>query len=214
MTKSMPNKLHLKQNHYSHRLTDVTSVIDHISMFKEIVTDLEIMGVEYDDEDLEIILSCSLPPSCMNFKDVSLYGRNTLTLEEVYETLCTKETVKQLVDQCEVKAEGFVARDSKNSDRGGQNINKNKPYKYCKKIAQFIDDCYKLQNKNKATVNQKGKQSINFDQVSVIEYEYSDGELLVILVAIPALLRNKFLIWVVGFICVSTRTNFQHMKLV
>ena len=38
-----------------------------------------------------------------------------------------------------------------------------------------------MQNKNKkAAGNQKGRQSNNFDEASVVEDDYSDGELLVI----------------------------------
>ena len=43
MTKSLPSKLHLKQRLYSHRLAEGMFVIDHISIFKEIVANLETM---------------------------------------------------------------------------------------------------------------------------------------------------------------------------
>ena len=38
MMESLPRKLHLKQRLYFHRLVEGTHVIDHISTFKEIVT--------------------------------------------------------------------------------------------------------------------------------------------------------------------------------
>ena len=59
MTKSLPRKLHLKQRLYSHYLAKDTSVIDHISTFKEIVADLETMEVKYDEKDLRLIFLCS-----------------------------------------------------------------------------------------------------------------------------------------------------------
>ena len=48
-------------------------MIDHISTFKEIVANLETMEVKYDEEDLGLILLCSLPSLYMTFKDTILY---------------------------------------------------------------------------------------------------------------------------------------------
>lgn len=58
------------------------------------------MEIKYDDEDLRLILLCYWPPLYMNFRDTILYN-TTLTLEEAYEALCSKENMKQLVDQPE-----------------------------------------------------------------------------------------------------------------
>ena len=57
------------------------SVIDHISTFKEIIANLETMEVKYDEDDLWLILLCSLPSSYTTFRDTTLYSRDTLTLE-------------------------------------------------------------------------------------------------------------------------------------
>ena len=56
MTKRLLRKLHLRQRLYSHCLEEGTSVIDHISTFKEIIADLETMEIKYDEEDLGLIL--------------------------------------------------------------------------------------------------------------------------------------------------------------
>ena len=142
------------------------------------------MEVKYDEEDLGLILLCSFPSSYSTFGDTILYSRDTLTLEEVYETLRSKETMKQLVNESEVKAEDLVVRGRfwekgyENSDRGkSKSKTRNKS---CKKKGHVIDDGYKLQNKNKATANKKGKQSINSGQVLVVEDDHSDGELLAV----------------------------------
>ena len=52
MTKSLTSKLHMKQQLYSNRMAEGTSVEDHLTTFKEIVSDLEAMEVKYDNEDL------------------------------------------------------------------------------------------------------------------------------------------------------------------
>ena len=62
-------------------------MIDHVSTFKEIVVYLQTIEVKYDEEDLGLILLCSLPSSHTNFRDTILYSHETLTLEEVYEAL-------------------------------------------------------------------------------------------------------------------------------
>ena len=55
------------------------------------------MEVTYDDEDLGLILLCSLPGSYTNFEDTILYSRDTLTMNDVYEALQAKEKMKQMV---------------------------------------------------------------------------------------------------------------------
>ena len=90
MTKSLTSKLHLKQRLYSHRMAEGTSIESHLTVFKEIISDLEAMEVKHDDEDLALILLCSLPASYSIFRDTILYSRDTLTLYEAYDTLFSK----------------------------------------------------------------------------------------------------------------------------
>lgn len=85
----------------------------HLLVFKEIVTDLETMEVEYDEEDLGLILLCSLPPSYMHFRDIILYSRDTLIIYEVYDALYSKEKMKHLVVDSEAHGEGFVVCERK-----------------------------------------------------------------------------------------------------
>ena len=75
----------------------------------------------------------------MNFRDAILHSLETLTLEEVYEALHSKEMMKQLVNGSEAKAEGLVARGrcqekgSRNSERGRLKSKiRNKSCKCCK----------------------------------------------------------------------------------
>ena len=53
-------------------------MFNHLSVFKEIVSDLQSMEVDYDDEDLALILLCSLPSSFTNFRNTLLYSHDTL----------------------------------------------------------------------------------------------------------------------------------------
>ena len=75
----------------------------------------------------------------------------------------SKETMKQLVNGSEAKVERLFVRGrfkekrSGNRDKGrSKSKTRNKSCKYCKKKWHIIDDCYKLQNKNKVATNHKG----------------------------------------------------------
>ena len=110
MTKSLTSKLHLKQQLYSHRMAEGTSLEDHLTTFKEIVADLETLEVKYEKEDLGLMLLCSLPNSYETFRDTILYSRDTLTLNEVYEALFSKEKMKQLIIEIEAHGDSMFVR--------------------------------------------------------------------------------------------------------
>ena len=57
--------------------------------------DLETLEVKYEEVDLGLMLLRSLPNSYVTFRDLILYSRDTLTLNEVYEALFSKEKMKQ-----------------------------------------------------------------------------------------------------------------------
>ena len=97
MKKSLTSKLHLKQRLFSHRMAEGTSLEEHLTTFKEIVANLETLEVKYEEEDLGLMLLCSLPNSYATFRDKILYSRDTLILNEVHEALFSKEKMKQLI---------------------------------------------------------------------------------------------------------------------
>ena len=113
MSKDLTSKMHMKMKLYSHKLQEGGSVINHLTVFKEIVSDLQAMEVEYDDEDLGLILLCSLPSSFSNFRDTLLYSHDTLTLDEVCEALHAKEKMKLMVS-----SEGSASKGEALSVRG------------------------------------------------------------------------------------------------
>ncbi|KAG8500597.1 hypothetical protein CXB51_004498 [Gossypium anomalum] len=82
MSKTLTSKLHMKQHLYAHRLEEGVSVQEHLIAFKEIFSNLEAMEVQYDKEDLGLILLCSSPPSYSTFRDTILYSRESLTVDE------------------------------------------------------------------------------------------------------------------------------------
>ncbi|KAG8489513.1 hypothetical protein CXB51_017534 [Gossypium anomalum] len=166
MSKTLTSKLHMKQRLYAHRLEEGASVHEHLTVFKEILSNLEAMEVQYDKEDLGLILLCLLPPSYSTFRDTILYSRESLTVDEVYDSLTSYDKTQERNHRGKSKGR------SKSSNRG-------KTCNFCKKKGHIKSECYKLQNKIKReAANQKGKQPENSGEADVVE-DYSDGELLV-----------------------------------
>ena len=200
MSKDLTSKMHVKMKLFSHKLQEGGSVSNHLSVFKEIVADLESMEVKFDAEDLGLMLLCSLPPSFSNFRDTILYSRDTLTVGEVYEALHAKEKMKLMVspESSSLHGEALQVRgrsDKKKFNNGsrGKSSNgyrgrsksrgKDKFCRYCKKDNHDISECYKLKNKEKrnGTYKPKGK-SDEEGKVSVAANDSSsEGEVLVTL---------------------------------
>ncbi|KAG8473469.1 hypothetical protein CXB51_035771 [Gossypium anomalum] len=197
MSKTLTSKLHMKQRLYAHRLEEGASVHEHLTVFKEILSNLEAMEVQYDKEDLGLILLCSLPPSYSTFRDTILYSRESLTVDEVYDSLTSYDKMKHLVVKPDSQGDGLIIRERQDrnadDDRGrtqernprgkskgrSKSSNRGKTCNFCKKKGHIKSECYKLQNKIKReAANQKGKQPENSGEADVVE-DYSDGELLV-----------------------------------
>ncbi|KAG8478984.1 hypothetical protein CXB51_028893 [Gossypium anomalum] len=197
MSKTVTSKLNMKQCLYAHHLEEDASVHEHLIVFKEILSNLEAMEVQYDKEDLGLILLCSLPPSYSTFRDTILYSCESLTVDEVYDSLTSYNKMKHLLVTPDSQGESLIAhgRQDQNADndRGrtqewnprskskgrSKFSNRGKTCNFCKKKGYIKYECYKLQNKIKReAVNQKGKQPKNFGEADFVE-DYSDSELLV-----------------------------------
>jgi hypothetical protein len=72
---------------FSHKLQEGAPVMNHLSIFREIISDLVSMEVNYEDEDLALLLLVLLPSSFTIFCDTICISCDTDTLAEVYETL-------------------------------------------------------------------------------------------------------------------------------
>ena len=92
---------------YYHRMIEGTSLEEHLMTFKEIVVDLEPLEAKYEEQDIGLMLLCSLPNSYAIFRDTILYSRDTLTLNEVYEALFSKEKMKQLIVGLEAQGDSL-----------------------------------------------------------------------------------------------------------
>ncbi|GJZ86393.1 zinc finger, CCHC-type containing protein [Tanacetum coccineum] len=124
MTKSLANKLYLKNKLYTFCVSAGRKITEHIDEFKKSVLDLANIEVKFKDEDLALILLTSLPVSYEHFVDSLLYGWEALTLEDVMATLNSKEIKEKdhLNRNClknnRKKSTGYVKKDKQLSSSG------------------------------------------------------------------------------------------------
>ncbi|KAH9679844.1 hypothetical protein KPL71_026299 [Citrus sinensis] len=160
MKKSLAHKLFLKKRLYTFLMKEGVSIQDHIDTFNKIILDLEgVENVKISDEDKAFFLLSSLPKPYEGFVDTMLYGRTSLTLEDVKASLCSKEIHRNEHD--ESNGEGLVARKEKKKDHKSKNQwkgqgknqentdKKKKKMKcfYCRKEGHYIRDCAEKKKK-------------------------------------------------------------------
>ena len=110
MTKSLANKLCLKERLYTICMAEGTSIQSHLNEFNSIIIDLENLDVQIEDEDKAILLVVSLPPTYKHFKEIMLYGNGyILSFEDVKSNLLSKEKF-DIDSRSEVKAESLSVR--------------------------------------------------------------------------------------------------------
>jgi hypothetical protein len=195
MANDLTSKMHIKMKLFTYKLQEGGSVLMHISVFKEIVADLISMEVKFDDEDLALLLLCSLPASFSNFRDTILYSHDTLTVAEMYEALTAKEKMRQMVNSEDVggssgEALNVRGRTKQKSNSGGKGKGNQRGrskskgpsgdlfcrYCNCKKKNHEIENCWKLQNKEKRnnTFEPKGKTDGSASVVSSNSFDNGD----------------------------------------
>ncbi|GJX19222.1 retrovirus-related pol polyprotein from transposon TNT 1-94 [Tanacetum coccineum] len=126
MTKSLANKLRLKDHLYTFRMKPGTSVQDHLYEFNTILIDLENLDVDIDDKDKAVLLVISLPASYKHFKEIMLYGnRETLSFDDVKSALLSK----QKYDDDDVEPESGEGLLKNKLEREGKGNTKKKPEK-------------------------------------------------------------------------------------
>ena len=157
MTKSLFNKIRLKERLYTFSMAEGTPIQNHLDEFNSILIDLNSMDVKIEDEDKAIMLVISLPTSYEHFKQILPYGNNeTLSFEDVKASLLYKDKF-DLEMRGEKNAGYFVGGESFdkiNTDKSNFKGRKpNKFYKYCKKRGHLIDKCWNLKDKREKEEN-------------------------------------------------------------
>ena len=122
MTKSLANKIRLKETLYTFRMIECTPIQKH-----------------------------ALPPSYKHFKEIMLYSNsNTISFEDSKSNLLSKE--KFDLDIHVDSAEGLVVRGKTEKGSGknrskSKNPHAGKTCNYCGKLGHIIANCWQLQKK-------------------------------------------------------------------
>ncbi|KAK5772198.1 hypothetical protein PVK06_048475 [Gossypium arboreum] len=135
-TKSLANRLVLKQRLFTFRMNEGELLRDHISQFITLLNDLKNVEVHIDVEDQAMLLLCSLPPSYKSFRETLIYGRDKLSFEYVKGHLLSRDKFdNELHLDSKTDRQAYVLVASKKRD---------KMCRYCKKLGHVKVDCYKL----------------------------------------------------------------------
>ncbi|PHT55765.1 hypothetical protein CQW23_04251 [Capsicum baccatum] len=140
MTKSLANKLRLKERLFTLRMSEGTPIQSHLGEFNSIIIDLENLDVEIDDEDKAVLLIVSLPPSYRHFKKIMLYGNNvTLSFDDVKSNLLSKEKFDTQIHS-ESSGEGLVVK-WRNHKVGASGKNQSKSRGLCGNPQKHVPAC-------------------------------------------------------------------------
>jgi len=85
------NRVLLKEQFHNLRMDEGTKISDHLSTLNNIVSELESIEVKIDDADKALRLILSLPPSYVHLKPVLMYGKESLSFEEVATKIISEE---------------------------------------------------------------------------------------------------------------------------
>lgn len=95
MTKSLANRLLMKQRVYGYKFAEEKGVLEQLEEFNKAIDDLENIDVTISDEEKAILLLNALPRSYDQLRDAIMYGREgTIALAEVESALRAKEMQK------------------------------------------------------------------------------------------------------------------------
>ncbi|KAE8667208.1 mitogen-activated protein kinase 9-like [Hibiscus syriacus] len=89
--KSLSNRLYLKEKFHKLQMEEGTKISDHLSALNGIVSELESIGVEIDDEDKALRLIWSLPSSYEHMQTVLMYEKENVNFSEVTSKLISEE---------------------------------------------------------------------------------------------------------------------------
>uniref|UniRef100_A0A2N9FRN5 CCHC-type domain-containing protein n=1 Tax=Fagus sylvatica TaxID=28930 RepID=A0A2N9FRN5_FAGSY len=178
MSKSLTNKLHLKQKLYGLKMTEGADLRQHINTFKQIISDMLRIDIKFEDEDKAMMLLTSLPASYEHLVTTLLYGKETLELEEVSGALLDHYQRKHK-DSAESSGEGLVVKGYQ--DRGRKKDKDDKSARGRSKSKSKTVKCFKCQKKGHMKREcpewNKGKEESS-TSVNVVADSESDGDML------------------------------------
>lgn len=129
-----------------------THVKDHVDSFNRIVIDIQFVGVSIEEEDQASFLY-SFPYLYEHFVDTMLYGRDSISVNDVKDALRSRELKKKVSSSNEEESISALAvSEGKSFERDGgkgsmsrsKSKSKGRWCYYCKKKGHFRKDCPRL----------------------------------------------------------------------
>ena len=127
MLKSLSNKLYLKKLPYRLRMNEGTAVLEYLSFFKKIISELLDVDVK-----IALILLSSLAQLYDHIVITKLYGKKILILEEVTSTFLSNE-IKKKPNQEKRTGSGLVVMGRKGRGEEKKSLNLSKACYFCHK---------------------------------------------------------------------------------
>ena len=155
MKKSLANRLYIKKRMFTLKMHEGSSLDEHLDEFNKVCDTLETIDAALEDEDKALLLISSLPKSYEHFIDALMYGRQTLSLDEVKSALSTKKLQGKQESLGNSSGEGLTvkAKPEWKKKKQGKNKEKQKNLRcfLCHKEGHFKKDCpeKKFQKKEK-----------------------------------------------------------------
>ena len=118
MSKSLMNKLFLKNKLYGLKMAEGSALDQNINVFNQIIGDMNRVDVMFKEENMALILLNSLPESYDNLVTTLMWGKETLELEEIIGALLAFNQRKKANDGSS-QGEGLMAK-------GNQEYGRNK----------------------------------------------------------------------------------------
>ncbi|KAJ4701136.1 Retrovirus-related Pol polyprotein from transposon TNT 1-94 [Melia azedarach] len=185
MTKSLTNKLLLKQRLFSLRMQEGMPLRDHLDQLNTILLELRNIDVKVEDEDAALILLVSLPLSYENFVQSFIVGKDTVSLEEVRSSLHTRELRhKATGTSADNQAAGLVGSGSYGHGNSGKKKFKkpvskgpkpNDVCNYCKEKGHWKSDCpKKKRQQDKPTSTAAVADTNSEEDIVLVADEHTD----------------------------------------
>ncbi|KAJ4715440.1 Retrovirus-related Pol polyprotein from transposon TNT 1-94 [Melia azedarach] len=185
MTKSLTNKLLLKQRLFSLRMQEGMPLRDHLDQLNTILLELRNIDVKVEDEDAALILLVSLPLSYENFVQSFIVGKDTVSLEEVRSSLHTRELRHKATGTgADNQAAGLVASGSYGHGNSGKKKFKkpvskgpkpNDVCNYCKEKGHWKSDCpKKKRQQDKLTGTAAVADTNSEEDIALVADEHTD----------------------------------------
>ncbi|MFQ6640576.1 hypothetical protein Gotur_016159 [Gossypium turneri] len=135
-TKSLANRLVLKQHLFTFCMNEGEILRDHINKFITLLNDLKNIKVHIDDKDQTMLLLCSLPPSYKSLRETLIYGREKTSFDDVKGYFFSKDKLDNEF--------GLDSKEDKQASVLVASKKRDKRCRYCKKLGHVKANCYKL----------------------------------------------------------------------